>query len=317
MDLNMSILRFLEQMRIPFFNHLFLGITYLGSEIAAVLIVFVIYWCVSKKDGLFMLTNCLLASGVNQIVKLVCHVPRPFVKYEDFELVESARSTTGGFSFPSGHTQTATSLYGSMHTVLKKRGVRVLPVLCFVMIGLVAFSRLYLGAHYPTDVLGGFAVGLVFLLILTPVFRRIDEHPYLISVMFGIGAVIMIVALWAFEFGPGRAVVEDLTTPEALADMLKALGMCAGLALAVTVCEPVERKFVKFETKAVWWAQILKTAIGLAGFGGLMLVMKYPSEALIGQNGFAYIPRLFVPAAFGICVWPLTFRWFPKKKQQS
>ena len=316
MDLNMSILRFLEQLRIPFLNHLFLGITHLGSEIAAILIVFVIYWCVSKRDGLFMLANCLLASCVNQIVKLVCHVPRPFVKYEDFEVVEIARSTTGGFSFPSGHTQNATSLYGSLYYVLKRKGVRVLPVLCLVMIVLVAFSRLYLGAHYPTDVLGGFAVGLIFLLILTRVFRRIDEYPYLISVMFGIGTVAMAASLWVFEFGPGRAVVEDLTTPEALADMLKALGMCTGLSLAVTVCEPIERKFVRFETEAVWWAQILKAAIGLAGVGVLMLVMKYPSEAMIGQNGFAYIPRLFVPAAFGICVWPMTFGWFPKRRQE-
>ena len=314
MDLNMSILRALEQIRVPFADYLFLGISHIGSEIAAVLIAFVFYWCLNKKDGLFILSNCLLCSSFNQIMKLVCHVPRPFVKYKDFHVVEIARSTTGGFSFPSGHTQSSTSLYGSLFVILKRRGIRILPVLCVVIIALVGFSRLYLGAHYPTDVLGGFAIGLVFLLILTPVFRRIETHPYLISVMFGIATAAMFTTLCLFEFGPCRAVVEGLTTPEGLADMLKALGMCTGIALAVTICEPIERRFVRFETGAVWWAQILKAVIGLALVGGLMLVMKYPAEAIIGKNGFSYILRLFVPAAFGICVWPMTFRWFGKVK---
>jgi undecaprenyl-diphosphatase len=305
--MNMTILYTLEKLRTPFLNYLLLGITHAGSEAAAALIVFVLYWCVSKKAGLFVLANCLIGSGCNQIVKLLCHVPRPFVKYGDFSLVEQARSTTGGFSFPSGHTQNVTSLYGSIAVSFRKKWVRIC---CAVMIALVAFSRLYLGAHYPTDVLGGFGVGLVILLVLTPVYQKAEEHPSLFSVLLGTAGALMIAALLMFEYGPWKAILEGQAEPEVLADMLKGIGICAGCALAAAVSEPIERTYVRFDTHAVWWAQILKTALGMALIAALALVLKYPAEAILGKNSLAYVPRFFVPVVFGMCVWPMTFRWF-------
>ena len=311
MSFNMIILRSLEQVRVPFLDMVHLILSYLGSEIAAVVVAFAVYWCISKRSGIFLFVNCIFASGVNQIVKLFFHVPRPFVKYEDFHEVEIARSTMGGFSFPSGHTQSATSLYGSIFVMMKRKRIRVL---CVVMIALVAYSRLYLGAHYPTDVLGGFCIGMAMLLLMSVLFRKIEESPYLVSVLFGIGAVVMIVVLWMFERGSWRSMVQDLVSEEVLADMLKGLGICAGLALGVAIGLPMERKYVRFETEAVWWAQILKTVIGLAIFAGLMLAMKYPAQAILGKNSFAYVLRYLIPALFGICVWPMTFRLFPGKE---
>ena len=311
MNLNMNILYALEELRVPFFNYLFLGISYVGAEAASAVAVFIIYWCVNKKDGLFVLANCLLASGANQIVKLAFHVQRPFVKHEKFSIVEEAVPTTGGFSFPSGHTQNSTSLFGSLAVILKKKSLRIL---CVVMIALVAFSRLYLGAHYPTDVLGGFVLGLIFLIFLSAVFRKVKDHPYLISALFGAGAIVMIAALLIFESEAWQEILLKQTGQEELKSMMKGLGICAGCALAVAVCEPIERKYVRFETDAVWWAQILKTVFGLGLIAVLALVMKYPAEAIFGENSLSYVLRFFVPAAFGICVWPLSFRKYPKSQ---
>ena len=305
MDFNMIILYMLEKLRVPFFHYLFLGISYLGSEVTAAIAVFVVYWCVNKRKGLFLLVNCLIASGINQIVKLLCHVPRPFVAHEDFSISDSARATAGGFSFPSGHTQNSTSLYGSIAYLWKNRGIRIL---CAVMIALVAFSRMYLGAHYPTDVLGGFACGLLVLVLSIPLYRKSETHPNLIPVLLGIGGVIMVAALLMFESGSWR----EMASPEEMKEMLKGIGICAGCALAAAVCEPVERKFVRFETDAVWWAQILKTAAGFGLLVVLALVMKYPAAAVFGESGLAYVFRFFVPVAFGVCIWPMTFKWFSK-----
>lgn len=390
MSINMNILHALEQLRIPFLEYIFLGITHLGAEAVSAVAAFAIYWCVSKREGLFVIANCLIGSGVNQIVKLVCHVPRPFVQYEDFDVVEKARATTGGFSFPSGHTQNSTSLYGSIAVIskrldtsssgdicskrldacspgeiglnkpdsessstvhskamnfLRRKGVRIFFA---VMIVLVAFSRLYLGAHYPTDVMGGFVCGLIILVLMSLAFRGIEQHPNRISLIFGIGAAAMIVALLVFETESWQKTLLELTDPEALRDMLKGIAVCAGCSLAVAVCEPIERKCVRFETDALWWAQILKTVIGLALVVALALIMKYPTEAIFGTVGvgssailpgtvsvesssdllgtvsadsstiisgmgtIGYVIRFFVPAAFGICVWPLSFKLFPK-----
>lgn len=305
MDLNMNILYTLEKIRVPFFHLLFLGISYLGSEAVSVVVGVCIYWCVSKRKGLFVLTNCLIASGINQTVKLLCHVPRPFVANPDFSISDSARATAGGFSFPSGHTQNSTSFYGSIAYLWKNRGVRIF---CVVMIALVAFSRMYLGAHYPTDVLGGFVCGLVVLLLMIPVYKKSQSHPNLFPVVFGTGGVAMIVAILMFESGPWQG----MASPEEMKEMLKGIGICAGCAVALAVGEPLERRFVRFETEAVWWAQILKTAVGFGLAAVLALIMKYPAVAIFGESRLAYAVRFFVPVLFAVCVWPMTFSWFSK-----
>jgi hypothetical protein len=159
-------------------------------------------------------------------------------------------------------------------------------------------------------VLGGFGVGLVILLVLTPVYQKAEEHPSLFSVLLGTAGALMIAALLMFEYGPWKAILEGQAEPEVLADMLKGIGICAGCALAAAVSEPIERTYVRFDTHAVWWAQILKTALGMALIAALALVLKYPAEAILGKNSLAYVPRFFVPVVFGMCVWPMTFRWF-------
>ena len=314
MSINMNILYALEGIRTPFLNYLALGISYLGSEAVSVIVLFILYWCISKKDGLFLLTNVLLATGTNQIVKLFTHVPRPFAAHKDFSVVKEALPTTGGFSFPSGHTQNSTSLFGSLAVMYKKRIVRIL---CAVMIILVGFSRLYLGAHYPTDILGGFLIGLAILILVSFVFRRFEDRPNLVIVLFAIGTVAMIVTLLLYEYGPLRGTVEGLEEPERIADMVKNLGICAGCSLAVTICIPIERKYVRFETDAVWWAQILKVAIGLGIVFALAKLMKYPVSAIFGENSLGHVLRYFVPAVFAFCIWPMAFRWFPKRKKPA
>ena len=306
--MNMQILYALESIRTPFFNYLFLGISYLGSEVAAAIVMFAILWCIDKKKGYFVMANVLIGSGVNQTIKLAAHVARPFVAHSDFTVVEEARATTGGFSFPSGHTQNSTSLFGSIFLCWKSKGLRIF---CVVMTALVAFSRIYLGCHYPTDVLGGFVVGLVILILLSFAFRGIEKHPWLLSVIFMICGAMLLIVLALSEFGPWSG----YTTAEEMAEMLKGVGIIAGALFGVALGEPIERKYVCYETKAVWWAQIIKVAGGFGIMYALSFLMKFPASAIFGSLSYAYVLRFFVAVVFGICVWPLTFRYFPKPKE--
>ena len=302
----MSLLYALESLRVPFLNYFFLGITYLGMEALSFVVFFIYYWCINKMGGYFILANCLIGTGINQTFKMVFRIPRPFVRDPDFTVVEEARPTTGGFSFPSGHTQNATSLYGSIAVI---RNQSLIRILCAIMIVLVAFSRLYLGAHHPSDVLGGFAIGIAVLIAMTFVFRRIWNHPNMLPALFGVTGGIMVVAGLLFESGLAGGGAD----PEVMADSLKAYYISAGCILAAAVCEPIERKYISFDTKAVWWAQILKAAIGMGLIGALILLMKYPADAMFGGLGIRYTFRFFVPAAFGICIWPMSFRWFASR----
>ena len=303
----MTVLRALESIRTPFLDYLFIGISHLGAEVVSVIAAFVIYWCVSRKKGFFVLANIVFGAGLCQTLKMFFSVPRPFVKYPDFAIVEGARSTAAGNSFPSGHSQNSTSLFGSLAVLFRNRIVRII---CVVMIALVIFSRMYLGAHYPTDVLAGFICGLAVLAFMSFLFRRLGDRANFIPALFGTGGLILLFVELMFEFGPWKGIPD----PENMHDMLKSVGIFTGSALAIAVGNLIERRYVRFDTEAVWWAQILKCAAGLGLFGVLLILMKIPVQALFGDACIGYVVRFFFPGLFAVCVWPMVFRRLPRKR---
>ncbi len=98
---------------------------------------------------------------LNQFLKLLCRVPRPWVMDPEFTIVESARADATGYNFPSGHTQNSVGTFGVLGRCARRTWVRIL---CGILMILVPFSRMYLGVHTPADVLtaAGTALALVF-----------------------------------------------------------------------------------------------------------------------------------------------------------
>ena len=87
-----------------------------------------------------------------------------------------------GYSFPSGHTSSATAVYGSLANYLRNRYV---TIVCVAIIAVVAFSRIFLGVHFPSDVLAGLIVGFVSVFLVSFLFNRFDSFwPYLILFIF-------------------------------------------------------------------------------------------------------------------------------------
>ena len=153
----MAILYFLEGIRNSILDALMMGITQLGGEAIMLLAALVMFWCVDKYWGYYLIGVSLLGTTLNQFMKLVFRVPRPWVLDPEFTIVEAARADAGGYSFPSGHSQSAVGTFGVIAVLARKRWVRILSVAAAV---LVPVSRMYLGVHYPTDILGGFLVAL-------------------------------------------------------------------------------------------------------------------------------------------------------------
>ena len=195
----MSFLYLLEGIRCPFLDRLFSLITELGGETLYMAVAIAVYWCVSKGLGYYILTTGFVGTIANQFLKLCFRIPRPWVLDPDFSIVESARAGATGYSFPSGHTQNAFSSFGCLG-MWAKGGWRAL---CFAIVVLIGFSRMYLGVHTPLDVGVAFVLGLVLMLALYPVFRDIEAHP---GRMYGIiGGMIALtlaylcyVELWPF-----------------------------------------------------------------------------------------------------------------------
>ncbi|MBO5976406.1 MAG: hypothetical protein J6P94_04450, partial [Oscillospiraceae bacterium] len=110
----MQFLYLLESIRNPVLDAFFSAITYLGDEIAFLVLAIVIYWCVNKSHGLYIMLAGLGGTLINQLLKLSFRIPRPWVKDPSFTIVESAREAATGYSFPSGHTQQVTTTMGGI-----------------------------------------------------------------------------------------------------------------------------------------------------------------------------------------------------------
>jgi hypothetical protein len=243
---------------------------------------------------------------INQFLKITCRIPRPWVLDPDFTIVEAAREAATGYSFPSGHTQTAVGCWGALAVCRKETWVRIVGI-CLAL--LIPFTRLYLGVHTPLDVGVSIAVALVLIFGLWPLFHKFGTQRKLMYPLMGaltaMGiAFLLYVTLYSF---PADIDLDNYT--HAVDNAYKFLGCALGL----WVIYEVDSRFIKFDTKtANWWAQIPKLVIGLALVLGIKAGLKPLLNLFLEGYGIAHAIRYFITVLFAGCVWPLTVKWFAK-----
>lgn len=297
----MDILYALEKIRTPFWNGVMSAVTQLGGEVIFIVAAVVVFWCVSKWEGYYLMTIAFCGTVLNQFLKLICRVPRPWVRDPNFTIVESARAEATGYSFPSGHTQNAVGLFGGMARWGGRRWVRLgLTTLALV----IAFSRMYLGVHTPADVGVSLVLAAALVLGLYPLMRRAQEKPrymgYVLAAMLVVsGAFVVFVEAYGF---PADMDAENLAS--GIGNAWKMLGAVAGMTLAWLL----DRRYIHFETQAVWWVQVIKVAVGMALLLAIKSGLKAPLLALLGHEGLAGGVRYFLLVLVAGAVWPLVFR---------
>lgn len=99
--MNLTFLRTLEGLRFPAMDSLMQAVTELGSEIVFLVVALVLFWCISKREGYYLLTVGFFGTVLNQFLKLLCRVPRPWVQDPSFTIVESARLMPPAIAFPA------------------------------------------------------------------------------------------------------------------------------------------------------------------------------------------------------------------------
>lgn len=299
----MEVLYFLESIRMPVLNEFMLLVTRLGEETAFLAAALIVFWCVDKQKGYYLMTVGFMGTMANQFLKLACRVPRPWVLDENFTILEQAREAATGYSFPSGHSQSAVGTFGALANSSKKRAVRVV---CIVICVLVPLSRMYIGVHTPADVLVGAAMALMLVFGLkNPVLQDGEKTmKLLIAVM-----LVMALGLLAFvELWPFPADMDSHNLESGMKNAYTMLGCLTGIA----VVWPVERKHIKFDTEACWWAQILKITGGLAVVLLVKGGLRAPLEALFAGHLEARAVRYFLIVVVAGLLWPMTFHWFSK-----
>ena len=290
MQFELEIIKGLQSISNGFLNFLASAISFLGEQYMLIIMAAVIYFIINKEFGETFCFTTLFSNTMNGVLKLFFNRTRPFVK--DPEVKNLKESTATGSSFPSGHSQGASAMYFSVaHHYKKKLGWIIASIIVF----LVMFSRIYLGAHYPTDTLAGCAFGLLFVFLCPWLYSKFNKTPEQKLIFFGVICLaILPVALIYIPKNHDQVLLRrDFYT-----------GYASLLACGPTVY--IENKFTKFDTKGVpLLMRILRCVIAivivLAIYFGL--VKLWPNKVII-LDMIRYFLLLFV----GIGIYPLIFR---------
>ena len=301
----MELLYMLENLRTPWLTKLMLTVTELGGETAFLVLALIVFWCMDKRRGYYLMTVGFISTSCNQFLKLHCRVPRPWVKDPDFRAVEEAIPEATGYSFPSGHSQSSVGVFGALAVTANKNWSRAI---CVALAVLVPFSRMYLGVHTPADVLTGAAISLVLVFVLRPLIYREDGMKWIIPVMAVLaGAYLVYACLYPFP--------ADID-PDNLESGRESAATLFGCVLAIAVVYPVEKKWVNFPNGAIWWAQVLKVLGGLAAVLAVKGGLKAPLQAILPELAARSVRYFLVVVTAGL-IWPMTFRWFVNLGRKS
>jgi len=297
----MEFLYLLESIRNPFLDQVFSLITHLGSEIVFMVLAVVMFWCVNKSQGLYLLSVGCLGTTVNQFLKLACRVPRPWVREPNFTIVESARADATGYSFPSGHTQNAVGTFGCLAMGAKKNWLRIVLIVLAV---LTAFSRMYLGVHTLSDVLVSAGIALLMVAAMHPLFKGLDEHPerglWILLGLFAVNVLYVLYAnLWQFPAD---------VDPENLSHGVKNAAKLMGALLGMAIGYGIDLKWIRFRTEASALGQIFKCVLGLA----IVLAIKEGLKPFLGSGSLSSAVRYGLITLFAAGIWPMTFPFFAK-----
>ena len=273
--MELEIIRTIQSISNPFLDSFFELITILGEETFTVPLLAFIYWAVDKKFGEIIaftaFTSLLFNNSIKDIFK--------FQRLIGEEGIRTLRAETAtGYSFPSGHAQGSASTLSAIAIYLKKRFVSILSGILIILVG---FSRLYLGVHYPKDVIAGIIFGLLIAILCAKLYNRVDH----IRLYF----IILVIFFFALSFSRSM-------------DFIKSLGSYFGFFLGILI----EKKYVNFSTEGTLTRKILRVIIGVA----IVLGIKSGLKVLFPDELIFHFIRYFFLTFFAIGIYPALFKKF-------
>lgn len=255
-----TILEWINKIDSKLLDYFFYFIAQIGGSLGILIIMTFIYWCINKEKGVKVAFIGVVGINLNGILKGLFLAKRPF-QYQDKAHLDrlagtSLDSVATGTSFPSGHSQNSGTLYSSLIRYFKKNWVLIISIFMLII---VPFSRLYLGVHFPGDVLVGVGLGI----ITTIIFGKLIDKFYNKKIwLFLICALCFIPFLFFKNMGK---------------DFYKGMGILLGCLGGLVL----EEKYINFEIAKNKKVNILRYFVGL-----LLMLLVYLGAHIINHLDF-------------------------------
>ena len=295
----MKVLYALESIRMPWLDTVMAAITHLGEETVFMVAALFVFWCVSKRHGYYLLAIGFAGTVLNQFLKLLFRIPRPWVLDSDFTIVESARAQATGYSFPSGHSQNAIGTFGGIARFTRRKWVRAAAIVVAV---LVPLSRLYLVVHTPLDVVVAAVIAVALVVDLYHLMESSDSRHGVRGAVLAVMLALAVGYLLFVSLYPFPADVDAANLASGVENAWKLLGATVGMLVGWWL----DVRFIHFDTRAVWYVQLIKLVGGLALLLGIRAVLKAPLAAALGAGAGGAV-RYGVMVLFAAAVWPMVF----------
>ena len=265
-----------------------------GEELLLILLMGFLYWCYDKKLGRIVGLSAIMGMIWNTMFKNIVLRRRPYFDHEEIQVLRVVVPEADiydiaaqGFSFPSGHSTNVTTVFGSLAVNLRKRWMVAAAIVIPLFTGL---SRVVVGVHYPTDVLAGWLLGAVCVILIQILQTRLKNTLTLYGIL-------LVTAVPGFFYCKS-------------ADYYTSVGLFVGIMGGTLL----EDRFVRFEnTRSAIW-MVTRVLGGLALYFALNSVLKLPfsGEFLSSGSAAALLVRcaryaIITFVEFG--VYPILFRF--------
>lgn len=284
--MELTILQLFETLRSDFLTFFACIFTLFGETVFLIVLICLVYWLYDKSLGEKLVIVSFSSMCLNGLLKNVVARPRPYVnggvsRLEIDSPLVSTLSLEPYQSFPSGHSQLSAGMFFTAGFHFRKKVLWIVFPLCTLF---VMLSRLYLGVHYPSDVLVGGALGVVFACFWEWIFQKQEKNKYYILAGFALLSILFSI------IAPSKQLIE----------------LC-GCCVAAAICLPIENKRVRFENQPSIKKKLYRLVLGLfcvgVVYGGFSLLpfaflelwgWKFVKYFLTVITGALLVPYLFV-----------------------
>lgn len=285
----LNLIKFFQSNANGFINFLAEAISFVGEQYTLIVILAFIYFVYNKEMGEEIAFSVFLGVCLNNALKGLIKAPRPF--QVDSEISAGRESTATGYSFPSGHAQNSATFYGSIAVEFKKRYITIIVI---TLVFLVSLSRIYLGVHFPKDVIVGMILGFLTALGGVYLYRKFS---------YSLKTKMMVLLFSALAFLPFIFIFyhRDFEEIKLFRDFYTGYALFLGFIPAIYL----ENKYVKFSNEAKLSKKLIRFGLALIVFMAILFGLK-----VIIPKGYIFLDmlRYGLVSFVGMGLYPLSFK---------